>query len=184
MMLNTGADIVPSKHGLLTTVCYKFGDDQPSHRRASCSTRYIVRIEHRYRHLCFGVQHLRAFLGNAHGNGRRDERASGTSQLARPLSFVVGSEAFFCIARSGALVHWLRGQFGLAQRPFSPSAPPFRQVRRIIRSAAEVEDLARTVDDNGGVYFVPAFSGLFAPHWNSGARVPSKHVDHRLLQVR
>ncbi len=92
MMLNTGADIVPSKHGLLTTVCYKFGDEPT-----------IYALE--------------------------------------------GS-----IAVSGALVHWLRDNLG------------------IIRSAAEVEDLARTVDDNGGVYFVPAFSGLFAPHWNSGAR--------------
>jgi glycerol kinase len=40
----------------------------------------------------------------------------------------------------------------------------------IIRSAAEVEGLAATVADNGGMYFVPAFSGLFAPHWRSDAR--------------
>ena len=41
---------------------------------------------------------------------------------------------------------------------------------KIISSAPEVEQLARTVDDNGGVYFVPAFSGLFAPHWRDDAR--------------
>jgi glycerol kinase len=56
------------------------------------------------------------------------------------------------IAISGALVQWLRDNLGL------------------IGSSSEVEDLARTVDDNGGIYFVPAFSGLFAPHWRSDAR--------------
>jgi glycerol kinase len=56
------------------------------------------------------------------------------------------------IAVTGALVQWLRDRLGL------------------ISSADEVEALARTVDDNGGVYFVPAFSGLFAPHWRSDAR--------------
>ncbi|HEX7744067.1 MAG TPA: glycerol kinase GlpK [Micromonosporaceae bacterium] len=56
------------------------------------------------------------------------------------------------IAVTGSLVQWLRDNLGL------------------IRSAAEVEDLARTVDDNGGCYVVPAFSGLFAPHWRSDAR--------------
>jgi glycerol kinase len=40
----------------------------------------------------------------------------------------------------------------------------------LISSAAEVEDLARTVDDNGGVYFVPAFSGLLSPYWRDDAR--------------
>ncbi|GDY29157.1 glycerol kinase GlpK [Gandjariella thermophila] len=56
------------------------------------------------------------------------------------------------IAITGALVQWLRDNLGL------------------IASAPEVEDLARTVDDNGGCYFVPAFSGLFAPYWRSDAR--------------
>ena len=56
------------------------------------------------------------------------------------------------IAIAGALVQWLRDNLGL------------------IRDSAEVETLARTVDDNGGVYFVPAFSGLFAPYWRSDAR--------------
>jgi glycerol kinase len=56
------------------------------------------------------------------------------------------------IAVTGALVQWLRDRLGL------------------ISTAAEVEELAATVEDNGGVYFVPAFSGLFAPHWRADAR--------------
>jgi glycerol kinase len=56
------------------------------------------------------------------------------------------------IAVTGSLIQWLRDNLGL------------------IRTAPEVEDLARTVDDNGGCYLVPAFSGLFAPHWRSDAR--------------
>jgi glycerol kinase len=43
----------------------------------------------------------------------------------------------------------------------------------MIGSAPEVEELAKSVEDNGGVYFVPAFSGLFAPYWRSDARGPS-----------
>ena len=56
------------------------------------------------------------------------------------------------IAVSGALVQWFRDNLGL------------------IRTAAEIEALASTVDDNGGCYLVPAFSGLFAPHWRPDAR--------------
>ncbi len=56
------------------------------------------------------------------------------------------------IAITGALVQWMRDQLGL------------------IQSAPEIETLALTVEDNGGAYFVPAFSGLFAPHWRSDAR--------------
>jgi len=56
------------------------------------------------------------------------------------------------IAVTGSLVQWLRDNLGL------------------ISSAPEVEELARTVDDNGGCYVVPAFSGLFAPHWRPDAR--------------
>jgi len=56
------------------------------------------------------------------------------------------------IAVAGALVQWLRDNLG------------------VIAESANVEELARTVEDNGGVYFVPAFSGLFAPYWKSGAR--------------
>ena len=84
--------IVPSKHGLLTTTCYKFGD-QPT----------VYALE--------------------------------------------GS-----IAIAGALVQWLRDNL------------------KLIEKAPDVEDLARTVEDNGGIYFVPAFSGLFAPYWRSDAR--------------
>jgi glycerol kinase len=92
MLLNTGTELVRSKNGLLTTVCYKFGDDAP-----------IFALE--------------------------------------------GS-----IAVTGSAVQWLRDQLG------------------IISGAAQSESLARQVDDNGGVYFVPAFSGLFAPYWRSDAR--------------
>jgi glycerol kinase len=56
------------------------------------------------------------------------------------------------IAVTGALVQWLRDKLGM------------------ISSAAEIETLARTVEDSGGVYVVPAFSGLFAPYWRSDAR--------------
>ncbi|WP_125132481.1 glycerol kinase GlpK [Microbacterium sp. 10M-3C3] len=56
------------------------------------------------------------------------------------------------IAVTGSLIQWLRDQLG------------------IISSAPEVEKLADTVEDNGGVYFVPAFSGLFAPYWRPDAR--------------
>jgi glycerol kinase len=56
------------------------------------------------------------------------------------------------IAISGALVQWLRDNLGLIQK------------------SSDVEALARTVTDNGGVYFVPAFSGLYAPHWKASAR--------------
>ena len=92
MLVNTGTQIVPSNCGLLTTVCYRFGN-QPT----------VYALE--------------------------------------------GS-----IAIAGALVQWLRDNL------------------RIIDQSSEVENLARTVDDNGGVYFVPAFSGLFAPYWRSDAR--------------
>jgi glycerol kinase len=92
MILNTGETIVPSAHGLLTTVCYQL-DDAP------------------------------------------------------PVYALEGS-----IAVTGSLVQWLRDNLGL------------------ITDAREVETLAATVDDNGGAYFVPAFSGLFAPHWRSDAR--------------
>jgi glycerol kinase len=56
------------------------------------------------------------------------------------------------IAITGALVQWLRDNLG------------------IIEKSSDVETLARTVTDNGGVYFVPAFSGLYAPYWKSSAR--------------
>jgi glycerol kinase len=56
------------------------------------------------------------------------------------------------IAIAGSLVQWFRDNLGL------------------IKESHDIEDLARTVKDNGGIYFVPAFSGLFAPHWRSDAR--------------
>jgi glycerol kinase len=56
------------------------------------------------------------------------------------------------IAVTGSLVQWLRDNLGL------------------IKTAPEIEKLAQTVEDNGGVYFVPAFSGLFAPYWRPDAR--------------
>ncbi|HEY3726794.1 MAG TPA: glycerol kinase GlpK [Solirubrobacteraceae bacterium] len=65
----------------------------------------------------------------------------------RPTYALEGS-----IAITGALVQWFRDSVGL------------------IGSAPEIETLALTVEDNGGCYFVPAFSGLFAPHWRSDAR--------------
>jgi glycerol kinase len=92
MLLNTGEELVRSKNGLLTTVCYQFGRNKP-----------VYALE--------------------------------------------GS-----IAVTGSAVQWLRDQLG------------------IISGAAESESLARQVSDNGGVYFVPAFSGLFAPYWRSDAR--------------
>ncbi|HEX2901911.1 MAG TPA: glycerol kinase GlpK [Jatrophihabitans sp.] len=92
MLLNTGEELVRSSNGLLSTVCYKFGD-------------------------------------------------------AKPVYALEGS-----IAVTGSAVQWLRDQLG------------------IISGASEIEGLARQVDDNGGVYFVPAFSGLFAPYWRSDAR--------------
>ncbi len=66
---------------------------------------------------------------------------------AAPVYALEGS-----IAVTGAAVQWLRDQLG------------------IIGAAHEIEPLASTVQDTGGVYFVPAFSGLFAPYWRSGAR--------------
>jgi glycerol kinase len=65
----------------------------------------------------------------------------------RPVYCLEGS-----IAITGALVQWFRDQLG------------------IIREAAEIESLAASVEDNGGAYIVPAFSGLFAPYWRSDAR--------------
>jgi glycerol kinase len=66
---------------------------------------------------------------------------------ARPVYALEGS-----IAVTGSLVQWVRDNLGL------------------ISSAEEIEDLARSVEDNGGAYVVPAFSGLFAPHWRADAR--------------
>ncbi len=56
------------------------------------------------------------------------------------------------IAITGALVQWIRDNL------------------KMIETSPEIEDLAKTVEDSGGIYFVPAFSGLFAPYWRSDAR--------------
>jgi glycerol kinase len=79
------------------------------------------------------------------------------SGLLTTLGYKLGDKpAVYClegsIAITGALVQWLRDNLGL------------------ISNSADVEALAQTVADNGGVYFVPAFSGLFAPYWRSDAR--------------
>jgi glycerol kinase len=92
LLMNTGERPVTSKHGLLTTVAYKFGVE---------AARYALE----------------------------------------------GS-----IAITGALVQWLRDNLG------------------IIQQSADIEALAGAVPDNGGVYFVPAFSGLYAPYWKTSAR--------------
>jgi glycerol kinase len=77
--------------------------------------------------------------------------------LLTTLGYKIGDQpAVYClegsIAITGALVQWLRDNLGL------------------IQSSEEVEALARSVEDAGGIYFVPAFSGLFAPYWRSDAR--------------
>jgi glycerol kinase len=77
--------------------------------------------------------------------------------LLTTLGYQLGDEAPHyalegSIAVTGSLVQWMRDNLGM------------------IGSAAEIEDLAKTVEDNGGAYFVPAFSGLFAPYWRSDAR--------------
>ena len=77
--------------------------------------------------------------------------------LLTTLGYKIGDQpAVYClegsIAITGALVQWLRDNLGM------------------IDKSPDVEALARTVEDNGGIYFVPAFSGLFAPYWQSDAR--------------
>jgi glycerol kinase len=79
------------------------------------------------------------------------------SGLLTTLAYKIGNQkAAYAlegsIAITGALVQWLRDNLGL------------------IQSSAEVEALAESVQDNGGIYFVPAFSGLYAPYWKSDAR--------------
>ena len=92
LLMNTGEQKVLSRHGLLTTVAYRFGDQAP-----------VYALE--------------------------------------------GS-----IAITGALVQWVRDNLGMIQR------------------SEEIETLAGSVSDNGGVYIVPAFSGLYAPYWKDNAR--------------
>ncbi|PZS13279.1 MAG: glycerol kinase [Pseudonocardiales bacterium] len=85
------------------------------------------------------------------------EKVLSDNGLLTTLCYVLGDSAPVyalegSIAVTGSLVQWLRDNLGL------------------ISDAAQVESLAETVEDNGGAYFVPAFSGLFAPYWRSDAR--------------
>ncbi|MDQ2692202.1 MAG: FGGY-family carbohydrate kinase, partial [Chloroflexota bacterium] len=77
--------------------------------------------------------------------------------LLTTLGYKIGEqEAVYClegsIAITGALVQWLRDNL------------------KMIETSADIEPLAHSVEDNGGIYFVPAFSGLYAPYWRSDAR--------------
>jgi glycerol kinase len=100
---------------------------------------------------------------NTYGTGNFMLLNTGTdivpskSGLLTTLGWKLGDQpAVYClegaIAITGALVQWLRDNIGL------------------IKSSPEIEELAKTVEDNGGTYFVPAFSGLFAPYWRGDAR--------------
>ncbi len=85
------------------------------------------------------------------------QHISSQNGLLTTLGYKIGSSpAVYClegsIAITGALVQWLRDNL------------------KIIEQSSDIEPLARTVNDNGGIYFVPAFSGLFAPYWRSDAR--------------
>jgi glycerol kinase len=100
---------------------------------------------------------------NTYGTGNFMLLNTGTtmvpskSGLLTTVGWKLGDQpAIYClegaIAITGALVQWLRDNLGL------------------IQTSEEVETLAATVEDNGGMYFVPAFSGLFAPYWRGDAR--------------
>src|ERR1700676_3421211 len=108
---------------------------------------------------CFAVGEAK----NTYGTGNFLLLNTGTKPvqskngLLTTLAYKMGSaEAVYClegsIAITGALVQWLRDNLG------------------IIKTSADVEVLANSVPDNGDVYFVPAFSGLYAPHWRADAR--------------
>jgi glycerol kinase len=86
-----------------------------------------------------------------------NDAVQSKSGLITTVGYKIGDQAaVYClegaIAITGALVQWLRDNL------------------KMIKAAPEIEDLAKTVEDNGGCYFVPAFSGLFAPYWKSSAR--------------
>ncbi len=108
---------------------------------------------------CFSVGEAK----NTYGTGNflllntGNEAVQSKNGLITTVGYKIGDQpAVYClegsIAITGALVQWLRDNL------------------KMIRSAPEVEDLAKTVEDNGGCYIVPAFSGLFAPYWKSDAR--------------
>ena len=86
-----------------------------------------------------------------------EEPVPSKAGLLTTLGYKIGDQkAIYAlegsIAITGALIQWLRDNLGL------------------IQSSAKVEELAKSVEDNGDIYFVPAFSGLFAPYWKSDAR--------------
>ena len=108
---------------------------------------------------CFDVGQAK----NTYGTGNFMLINTGTelvhskSGLLTTVGYKIGdNDAIYClegsIAITGALVQWLRDNL------------------KMIKAAPEVEELAKSVDDNGGLYIVPAFSGLFAPYWKSNAR--------------
>ncbi len=108
---------------------------------------------------CFSVGEAK----NTYGTGNFMLLNTGTKPvpskagLITGLGYKIGNQPAVymlegSIAITGALVQWLRDNLGM------------------IATSGDVEALAKTVDDNGGVYFVPAFSGLFAPYWKSDAR--------------
>jgi glycerol kinase len=108
---------------------------------------------------CFDVGEAK----NTYGTGNflllntGTEAVTSKNGLLTTVGYKIGdNDAVYClegaIAITGALVQWLRDNL------------------KLIKAAPEVEELAKSVDDNGGCYIVPAFSGLFAPYWKSNAR--------------
>ena len=108
---------------------------------------------------CFSVGEAK----NTYGTGNflllntGTEAVQSKNGLLTTLGYKIGDQdAVYClegaIAITGALVQWLRDNL------------------KMIKAAPEVEELASSVEDNGGCYFVPAFSGLFAPYWKGSAR--------------
>jgi glycerol kinase len=108
---------------------------------------------------CFDVGEAK----NTYGTGNflllntGTEAVTSKNGLLTTVGYKIGdNDAVYClegaIAITGALVQWLRDNL------------------KMIKAAPEVEDLAKSVEDNGGCYIVPAFSGLFAPYWKSNAR--------------
>jgi len=108
---------------------------------------------------CFSVGEAK----NTYGTGNfmllntGHEAVQSKNGLITTVGYKIGdNDAVYClegsIAITGALVQWLRDNL------------------KMIRTSGEVEDLAKSVDDNGGCYIVPAFSGLFAPYWKASAR--------------
>jgi len=108
---------------------------------------------------CFSVGEAK----NTYGTGNflllntGTEAVQSKNGLLTTLGYKIGDQdAVYClegaIAITGALVQWMRDNL------------------KMIKAAPEIEELAASVDDNGGCYFVPAFSGLFAPYWKGDAR--------------